>query len=557
MNTAKKTARWTASACEQAGIQHVVICPGSRSAPLVMAFTNNSYFKCYAIPDERVAGYFALGLAQQLGQPVAVICTSGTAVLNLAPAVCEAYYQFVPLLILTADRPGNLQGQGENQTIQQANIFQNYVAHSASLPDEELFTATEAASVLSVCINKLNENGPLPVHLNIEFSEPLYKTIESTEEIVPHIALSNHIHQTATSFDETLLKGKKLIVAGMHAPDTKLSNHLENLATRVDTTIIAEHLSNINIERGMYFPDAVLAQATNEKLKELQPDVLITIGKQFISKRLRQFLKQHPPVLHIHLHQGNTGWNFTERDHDHYVDVPLSAFSFELLTALPQSENNYQDSWQKPFEKHMEALNTTLLKEPFNELSGMQTIIKQLPGGTNIHYGNSSPVRLASFFHQPNNITINSNRGTSGIDGCLSTAVGASQITEGLTVCLLGDVSFFYDSNALWNYYLKPELRVIVFNNGGGNIFSLIDGPSNWPSYKPYFNTPHQLSAKHLASMYGLGYYICGNMEELEKTLLDFFVLDDKPKLLEVTFDPTKTTKAFKAYYQYLKNKKI
>jgi 2-succinyl-5-enolpyruvyl-6-hydroxy-3-cyclohexene-1-carboxylate synthase len=554
--TTRYNAQLLAEVCFRKGLRHVVISPGSRSAPLVVAFAAYPEIKKYTIADERVAGYFALGIAQQLQQPVATICTSGTALLNLAPAICEAYYQGVALIAITADRPEGAHNKGDNQTINQTNIYNNYIRASYTLPELEREDINEQLiSILASWIDTCRTNGNAPIHINVPLSEPLYEMEEagiSVGGLDTNVKPSVKDERDFCSFPSS---GKKvLIVAGMLPANETLCSSLQALAHHSNVVVVTEATSNLVFEKAITNIDAVLSVTDEAALASLKPDLLITLGKQLVSRRIRQWLKKAGVPKHLHISGHADEWN------------SMGAASFELVQTAAQDffapacnstagEADYRSAWEGLHKKAISKSEQYFGQAPFSDARIYHTLLKALPESCHLQYGNSTPVRYANFFPHRQQWVVNSNRGTSGIDGCVSTAVGAATTTGGLTVCIVGDVSFLYDSNALWNRQLPPNLRIVVINNSGGNIFRLIDGPNHVEGFENYFETRHQLSAKHLAAMYQLPYYFCTAEEELTGILPAFLAPGNSACLLEVKTDNEVSAAVYKAYFNYLKTK--
>jgi 2-succinyl-5-enolpyruvyl-6-hydroxy-3-cyclohexene-1-carboxylate synthase len=566
MNTSKKGVRLIAEICRQKGIRHVVFSPGSRSAPLVIAFSAIQEIECIVIPDERVAGYFALGMAQQLKRPVAVVCTSGTAVLNLGPAVAEAFYQYIPLLLLTADRPEGAVAKGENQAIDQSFIFEKITQGSFDInADEESTDGLKAiATDTHVAIEKTQNNGCGPVHVNIRLKEPLYNLIEDDNQPVsmdlfpafsPPISSARGIQL----FQQHLSRAKKkLIVVGLRQADKHFSEKLHLIARRQDTAILVETASNLSGENFIYNYDACLEMINGNALPEFIPDVVITLGNQVISKRIRGFLRKHQPAFHWDISPENV-----LRGHDLF-DVgpqPYLITEQDALDAVLEADNPKEAGYAMEWKRlHGKMANDSFRfgeKTGYSDFKAMQILAWSFPEGSNIHYANSSPIRYSNFFQHDASLSINSNRGVSGIDGCVSTAAGAAWVNKKLTICVTGDIGFFYDSNALFNNNLSPNLRIIIINNSGGNIFRLIDGPGRVNDFEKFFETKHNLNAKHLALMYGLPYYFCDNLEGLGATIDEFYKPQNgKAAILEIRTDNLVSEQVFKAYFGYLKQHK-
>lgn len=504
------------------------------------------------MPDERVAGYFALGIAQQLRQPVAVICTSGTALLNLGPAVCEAFYQKVPLLLLTADRPEELIGIGENQAIEQDEIYRNYIKKSYSIgADESEKGGDEIVQLLSAAIDDTTTEGCGPVHVNIHLREPLYTF---TEENISASAIDEKEERSTKAIEKIPLEKKTLVVVGLMQPNEELNKQLQQLAAFKNVVVITESTSNSSGESFVYSADSLLAALKEDEAAAFSPHLVIQIGLQVVSKRLKEFLKRNPPQLHLQITEGTEEWNsFRAVRFRKITDAP-SNFISAVLNCNTSQESDYSERWKQKYAATEQEKSAYLQQVPFCDFKVFETLVNSFPEGAHIQYGNSSPIRYSNFFTHKKGIQVNSNRGTSGIDGCVSTAAGAAYVSENLTVNIVGDVSFFYDSNALWNNNLSPNLRVIIINNSGGNIFRLIDGPDKVNDFEKFFETRHNLRAEHIASMYGIPYYFCDAQKGLDDILKTFYgPQNGKPAILEIKTDGELSAQVFKDYWKIFK----
>jgi 2-succinyl-5-enolpyruvyl-6-hydroxy-3-cyclohexene-1-carboxylate synthase len=548
MTTDKKNIQALVEVCRIKGIKQVVFSPGSRSAPLVIGFSQVKDINCTVIADERVAGFFALGVAQQSGHPVAVVCTSGTAVLNLAPAICEAYYQQVPLLILTADRPADYIGIGENQAISQTNIYGNYIRASYTLPE----AAQEAAKITSEAIDLTTQGYRAPVHINIPLREPLYGT---TNEALPDFSINKLADQSLPTQAAISLSKKNILICGMNEPDEQLLKIVHRLSLRDDIVVVAEPIANMPIANAIKNLDGALAILKEEEYAVNAPQTVITIGKQIVSKRIRQFLRKVAPAQHFHISTDRGEWNGLGAKEYHHIAAKPEAVLSSVLE-IKYQPTDYSRNWQSLQKKAATITNQFAKQAPFSDMSVFYDLINSFPDKANVHYGNSSPVRYGGFFEHRASLTINSNRGTSGIDGCVSTASGAAYQSGKLTICVVGDVSFLYDSNALWNNALSSHLRIIVINNGGGNIFRLIEGPGRVENFEKFFETKHNLSAELLAQMYQIPYYFCDRAEDMDFVLGQFYKPQkgNRPAILEIKTDGLISEKVYKQYFEFLKN---
>jgi 2-succinyl-5-enolpyruvyl-6-hydroxy-3-cyclohexene-1-carboxylate synthase len=547
LTTDKKNIQALVEVCRIKGIRHIVFSPGSRSAPLVIGFSQVKEMQCTVIADERVAGFFALGIAQQSRIPVAVVCTSGTAVLNLAPAICEAYYQQVPLLILTADRPPEYIGIGENQAILQTNIYSNYIRASYTLSED----AKEAAKITAEAIDLSTLGYGSPVHINIPLSEPLYGTADIP---LADFSIAKIATQTLPPAPVISLSAKTMLICGMQQPDAALQKIIQKLSLRDDIVIVAEPLSNITVANAVKNVDGTIILIKEEGYAAYAPDTIITIDGQIVSKRIRQFLRKVAPANHYHISTDRGEWNgLGAKEYHHIVAEPKSFLAALSDTKCPPAD--YNRLWQSTYKKAIALTNEFARQCQFSDWSVFDHLTKSFPDGANIHYGNSSPVRYGGFFEHKASLSINSNRGTSGIDGCVSTAAGAAFQSGKLTICIVGDISFLYDSNALWNNALSPHLRIIVINNGGGNIFRLIEGPGKVHDFEKYFEASHKLSAEYLAQMYQIPYYFCQSESDMVFVSGQFYKPQKgaKPAIMEIKTDGVISDEVYKQYFEFLK----
>lgn len=560
--------RLLADLCVKHGVRKVVFSPGSRLAPIYIAFSQIPEVECIVIPDERVAGYFALGMAQQLNELVAVVCTSGTAVFNLAPSFNEAFHQKVRMIYITADRPEGAAYLRENQAVEQHNPFgmlpiQTFCVHGEK-DDEESFTHLvddfETENRYSIRYN-------YPFHINVHLDDPLY---EMTNE--PLVQASGSHVKDEEQFDEedyTLLNlpkmqkefsslQRKMIVVGMYQPTPEISRRLTQLSHRKDIIIVRETTSNLSLKNSISNAETTFNVMDDDIADAFCPELVVRLGGRISSKKLNSYLKGHGvktwEVLNSALQIKTWGrLNMEKQQHFRCPDVEMLDI---LLGAKEIEDSSYRDGWMNLSTMARKQTDDFLSSAPFSDLKVFETIITSFPNDANIQYGNSTPIRYSNYFrHQTPGLSIHANRGTSGIDGCLSTAAGAAYVNGKITISIVGDISFFYDSNALWNNYLSPHLRIIMINNSGGNIFRLIDGPSTLKNFEQFFETRHNLTAQHIAAHHDLPYYYCDNQTDLEKILKTFYeTRGGKPAILEIKTDAEISASVHKNYFNYLKN---
>jgi 2-succinyl-5-enolpyruvyl-6-hydroxy-3-cyclohexene-1-carboxylate synthase len=539
--------------CLAKEIDHVVISPGSRNAPLTIGFTEHPQFKNFSVVDERSAAFFALGLAQQLKRPVALVCTSGSALLNYYPAVAEAFYSDIPLVILSADRPADLIDRGDGQTIRQENVFANHILYSSNCREEDT-AQLHNETVINIALNTAIElNGP--VHINLPFAEPLYNKVEDLtvrpQNVPPRQdALDKAIdYKTlATTWNQA---GRKMVLAGVMDPNSLAESSLSALAADGSVLVFTETTSNLH--HPSFFPaiDQLIFKLSDEEFEQLQPDLLITFGGMVVSKRIKAFLRKFPPKTHWHIDR--------KKAYDTYfaLDKHLKTTPAEFLKGLAPYinpiTNDYRHDWEKVKWHRLERHQRYLEGLPFSDFLAYSRIIAALPDNIKLQLANSAAIRYAQLFNIKSSIRVFCNRGTSGIDGSSSTAIGAAVAYSGQTVLVTGDLSFFYDSNALWNNYIPNGFRIILINNGGGGIFRILPHARNSAEFETYFETRHNLSAHALCQLYQIDYHRAETRQELDTQLQHFFDQGDRPALLEVFTPAELNDKVLMDYFEFIR----
>jgi 2-succinyl-5-enolpyruvyl-6-hydroxy-3-cyclohexene-1-carboxylate synthase len=517
------------------GIHQIVISPGSRNAPLTIGFASNEKFECLSIVDERSAAFFALGIAQQTQKPVALLCTSGSALLNYYPAFAEAFYSQIPLIVVSADRPAEKIDIGDGQTIRQENVFANHSLFNANLQEN---VSLENDKLINEAITKaILEKGP--VHINVPFEEPLYETTDELlvkSQIIPEIhflAESDNLTPFAEKWNSAT---KKMILVGVNFPNAIQQNIIDWMAKDPSIVILTETTSNLHNTTFISNIDTIITPFTSEEFEHFQPEILVTFGGMVVSKRIRAFLRKYKPTEHWHIDPFRAYDTFGALTKHFKTEPNLFFGSFIPLTQ--NVESTYKDEFEeiKKFRKQKQEIY--LSKVPFSDFKALELIMPRLPENSMLQVANSSPIRYAQLIDVHPSITVFSNRGTSGIDGSSSTAVGAAFASLQQTVLITGDISFLYDSNALWNEYIPKNFKIILVNNGGGGIFRILPGHEETPVFNRYFETSHCLTGELLAKMFGFDYSIASNETNLIPALDSFFAMNDKPGILEV-FTPT------------------
>ena len=552
--------------CKAKNIKHVVISPGSRNAPLIIGFTADKFFKCYSIVDERSAAFFALGMAQQLKHPVAILCTSGSALLNYYPAISEAFYSDIPLVVLSADRPKHLIEIGDGQTINQKYVFQNHILYSANLKldlkDEKNIPLTEDLPIMKNLEDKLErflgfqkdiqthneieintsintailEKGP--VHINIPFDEPLYETVDkqsvetkNLEVLLKEKPVDSYVLQECYEYWNTATK--KMILVGVNQPNQIEQKWLDDIAKDDSVIVFTETTSNLHDDS--FFPsiDQIIAPLTKEEQIDLQPEILLTFGGMIVSKKIKSFLRKYQPKHHWHIDKKKAYDTFFCLSM-HVEATPNHFFESLLPKITHYVKSDYKETWLAVKDKRLEKHNLYLKKIPFCDFKVFDSILKSIPNHSILQVGNSSAIRYTQLFSLNKTLEVYCNRGTSGIDGSTSTAVGFSVVSKKRTVFITGDLSFLYDSNGLWNNYMPNNFRIIVVNNQGGGIFRILPGQKNTENFDTFFETKHDLNAKHLSKMYGIEYVSVKTDQQLKNKLETFYSESYRPKLLEI-----------------------
>lgn len=577
------------------GVSDAVVCPGSRNAPIVHNLSQCQSIRCYPVTDERSAGFHALGIAQATQRPTVVCVTSGTALLNLAPAVAEAYYQHVPLVVVSADRPVQWIDQLDGQTLPQPDALGRFVRKAVSLPEPHVASVgsgdgLEAAGkgALSdgdkrldeerwMCRRLVNEalhaatcRQPAPVHINVPITEPLFafdvaelpvaKRFRQMEKV-------SFLNQQRQLFERFFSADRPMIVIGQMAYGIISPETIRSLSQHY--VVMAEPLSNLHYQT-IHFDEAVRVVESLDRNESLQyvPDYIIYIGDTLVSKPTRRWLRSTkatscvitPDALDIH-DPITTLEDIVECPLED-VDLLLSSFcdiydnpedfeDDEDVMAHEDSRHGFHACWQQLLDRCAERAEAY---EPgFSQMATVKYFEEQLVDlDTDIcvHYANSSAVRLACIYAQH---YVWCNRGVNGIEGSLSTAAGFSLATDALTVCVIGDLSFFYDQNALWNSNIGGNLRIVLLNNSGGGIFRQLKGLDKSPVATSFVAAQHETTAQGICTQNAIGYISAKDMGEMQIGIVTLLTREtNRPMLLEVFTDVDEDMKAYSMYFSQL-----
>jgi len=549
--------------CAKKGIHHAVLSPGSRCAPLTISFARNPSIKKYTFSDERSAAFQAIGISGITKSPVALVCTSGSAAYNYAPAVAEAYFQHIPLIIITADRPPEWINQLDGQTIQQNDIYGKHVKQSFQLPDssENSDAYWHTNRIVNEAINIANSDPKGPVHINVPIREPFYPQpneeisfSENIRVIQPNNVISNvQLSYYAKRICEF---SKIMIVPGQAGRDDELVNAINQFQEKTNCVIVSDIISNLHdLDHCIKHQDLFI---NNEKglPTSFHPELLITFGNSIISKNLKIFLRNHPVINHWHIQPNSVQVADTFKSLTEIIHTdPLTFFTHIVLSAFSttnfdqQRKINYLHAWQLVDNKVGIYLKKEIDRDFFSEFHVIGRILNKIPEASILHLANSMSVRYANFIglEKHKRINVFANRGTSGIDGSNSTAHGHALASNEIVTLITGDLAFFYDRNAFWNNYKVPNLRIILLNNHGGGIFRMIKGPGHLSELEEFFVTEQNLNGKHLASEFGFQYTLVNNVVELEKNLNLFYRKGNIPKIMEISTNSVKNQDVLKA----------
>lgn len=541
---------------EKFSVRHIVISPGSRNAPLTLGFNHNPFFKCYSIVDERCAAHVALGMAQRLKEPVAVLCTSGSALLNYYPAVAEAYYSEIPLIVLSADRPPHKVDIGDGQTIRQKNVYQNHILYEATLEMIDDLSNTQALEynqqIISDSIKMCREEQG-PVHINIPFEEPLYNLVDRAQV---NFQISEHqVDRLKPDFSDLnqawATADRKLVVISTADPNDVTKDQIDTLLKDPSVLIMTEVSGNVVHDQVVWGIDSLIApiEKNEEMLHKWRPDLVLSIGGMIVSKKIKQQLRAIKGLKHYHLGP----WRATDTFFclKNSYKVHPSVWIDQLPE--PKSESNYQKFWLEHFQDCMQKKLEYLKTIPWSDFKVFSQLFKSLPENIVLQLGNSSTIRYAQLFKMQSSHDIYSNRGTSGIDGSTSTAAGCAMVADRPVVFVTGDISFFYDSNGLWNNYLPKNFKIILINNSGGGIFRILPGHQDTEVFDTYFETQHQLTAVHLSKMYGFGYREVREESAFAKALQEFLDDNTAPQIIEIFTPGSINDKILLDYFKFLK----
>ena len=541
------------------GVGTFVCSPGSRNTPLLAAVAaceaREGGPESLAVIDERTAAFIALGIAIASRRPVALVCTSGSAVLNYAPALAEAYYRGVPLIVLSADRPREWIDQEDSQTIRQAGVLSgivkqsyDYPAYPAGAKEADWYANRIANDAMATALG----GKPGPVHINIAVSLPLATDPTASIPMQRLVSVDTPVRDLPKPLmrelaDEAASK-KILVIAGSLLPDDELSKALHKLSRFDNVVVLAECLSNLRFPGVVGPADVVLTEASEEELREIHPDLIITIGGALVSAKLKQWLRDNPPTEHWSVgYTANTVDTF--RILTRRIETRPAVFLRQLAALFGRRETggDYSTLWESLSIRGRASLEVCASLTPWSELKAFGLISEHIPHSANIFLSNGMCVRYADLWGLKGHACYG-NRGVSGIEGCTSTALGASLPYSGMTLLITGDLSMTYDLGAMATRLMPQRMRIIVVDNSGGGIFRFVATTRRQQERERLWCVDPHLPVKGLAETFGLRYYEADSPESLREVLPRFLSFSTGAAILRLQVDPETSPQVMRSF---------
>lgn len=555
--TDKQSCRIIADLLVAHGVEDVVVSPGSRNAPLIIAVSRKQGLRCHVVIDERSAAFFGLGIALQTGKPVALICTSGSAVLNYGPALSEAYYRHVPLIAVSADRPEEWIDQDDSQTIHQTAVLDKVVKGSFEIGVESgpIVRSAFVSRTVNDAIILAMRRPYGPVHLNVRLDEPLGTLADICGEEARKITRNNVTmcrmpEAQIQHFSKVIASKRTLVIAGFAPPDSALDAALDAVVERYGVAVMHEAQSNLHLRRSVANIDAALSLMDEGELKSLRPELVITFGGSIVSRMVKRYLRAIDNLEHWHI-----GMN------DNSVDCFMAltqriecepALFFEQVAALVPTDHpsDYVNKWTAIASKAQKRVADFFDKCAWSDFYAVGRLFKFIPASWNVQLSNGTSVRYAQLFDYSAISRIECNRGVSGIDGSVSTAIGAHIYSDDVTLLISGDMSMQYDVGALALTEITPRFKIAVLNNCGGGIFRFIKSTSSLEECERYFAADVRLPLRQLASAYGFAYFEADSKAGLDKVLVDFASESTRPAVLNIITPAEESAKILKDFFK-------
>lgn len=558
MYTELKVYQQIISALKEYNIRNCVLSAGSRNVPFVHSVEKDPFFKCYSVVDERSAGYFAIGLAQELNEPVVISCTSSTATCNYWPPVAEAYYQNVPLVILTSDRNPSMLGQWEDQMIDQVNMYERHVKKSVNLPiindtDDEYY----AERLINEALLELNHNGKGPVHINIPMKS--YNNSFNTKDL-PKFKKINRICKfdddiVWNKYAEELKKYKKiLVVCGQNSyVSDELNIEIKKFFQKFNCAFSTEYMSNINLDEGLNLNIVMDPRyATTKKISNYVPDLIISFGGNIFSGVKEQLRKFYKDTKHWSIQENGKVCD-AFKSLDSIFECPPEYF-FKKINSICKSSNDL--IYYNDLKKYVDSV--IFPKFEYSHVYAIKKIVETIPENSILHLSINDSIRITNFFKLHNNIKVYANIGTHGIDGCLSSFLGqAAAHPEKPAYLIIGDLAYFYDMNATRLNSIGKNVHILMINNEGGSEFYF---NKMWKDeYSDLHTTArHKNIAKGWVETNNFKYLSAHNEDDFDSNYMKFINNEsDKPVFFEVFTEMKKDSEIIYNFFDLSRPKDI
>lgn len=550
---------------QEKGVKDIVCSPGSRNTPLLLATSSRNKLKKHFAFDERSAAFMGLGIALASNRPVALVCTSGTAMLNYSPAIAEAYYHAIPLIVISADRPPQWIDQDDSQTIRQTDALANFVKKSYQLPMEySEFRGNN--DELSWYVNRIVNDAmatatsgrPGPVHINVPLGEPLGNKAHHRDklpriiDIIEGDSIGNK--EIVRNIASKISRSKVLLIAGFMQPDANLQKCISEISKFPNVAIMAETISNLHLNPLDFSVDSVLTAFSFEDLYQLKPDIVITVGGSLVSRKLKEYLRK----FSAEIEHWSIGYSHTTTDCFQSlttrVECDIVRFLKNLKSFLVKFQptveaSSYQKAWQTKRKEAMVMKQSYIDSSPWSELKAFDIILKKLPSALNLFLSNGTPIRYAQLISYKLPHASWCNRGVSGIDGTVACAIGASKIYNGPTLLITGDLSMAYDVGSLGLPEIPDRFKIIVIDNQGGGIFRFVPSTKSLEEREEYFCMHPKLPLKELAKGYDWLYFEASDEKSLSNNL-KFFLESQRKSILKISFDGIQSANILYGYME-------
>ena len=536
MYTNHKSALYVVAMLKQQGIKRIVISPGTSHNAMVRSIDEDSYFETFSVTDERSAAFFAIGLIQETQSPVAIMSTSGTATCNYISAVTEAYHRKLPLVVITADKHPYFLNQQEDQMINQPQMFKGITKHAVSLPETIHDERDDwyCRRLLNEVFLEMNHHGVGPIHINVPITYGIFAIGNTfTTNKLPVLPIIKRFDDN-TKEEEwdnlfSSVKNKRLLI--LCGQNISFSSEegmlLDKISKGFNCVIAKDPLSNLHIER------ALEVEKARPFTDELNPDIIISLDGSVVS-----FIKYKLKVENKKIEHWLVSESGSLSDPYRKLTYIFEGSSLRFLRRMAQHlQKKASYEYYQFIKSRVERF--TVPELPYSSSYAYKEFLQAIPNNSILHLGNSSTIRITQFFHFRPDVQVYCNRGVHGIDGCMSTFIGQASVSPKLSYLLLGDLTFFYDMNALWNNHVGKNVRIMLINNGGASLFYFnTKGLKNFPSLDKNAAAAHISSAKGWVESRGFTYLCAQNQNEFDSQLAHFTKpVANGPILFEVFTD--------------------